>query len=101
MHPHLSSLQTPDDIKRQPAPATGEMYTITEPKKGSKKKKEATPPQKSDEELRQMYSQVDMGKKHQPPSGVSVYVCVCVCVCVSERQRERERGCVIMCKVEG
>ena len=80
MYPHLSSLQTPgpDDIKRQPAPATGEVYTIPEPKKGSKKKKEATPPQKSDENLQQMYSQVDMGKKHQPPSGVSVCVYVCV-----------------------
>ena len=29
-------------------------------------------------------SPVDLQKKHQPPSGVSVCVCVCVCVCDTE-----------------
>ena len=58
--------QAPEDIKREAAPATGELYTVPEGKKGSKKKK-ATPPK---------YTEVDMKKKHQPPSGVSVRVWV-------------------------
>ena len=57
--------QAPESIKREAAPTTGELYTVPENKKGSKKKKETTPPE---------YSQVDLQKKHQPPSGVSVRV---------------------------
>ena len=58
--------QDPDTINRQPAPESGQLYTVVEPtKKASSQRKPPVAPAKTDAELAEMYSTPDKSRQRE------------------------------------